>query len=242
MPHTVVVKAGAGRLELRMSLSSSSSAPVPFILTPLLGAMSIALLASVFGVHDLLTWVLETFPVMVAIPLLWLTRRRFPLTTLLYVLIALHCLVLIVGGHYTYARVPLGFWMQDWFDFGRNHYDRIGHFMQGFVPAMIAREILRRRTPPLPPDSMLALLCVSVALAVSAVYEIVEMIAGRVSAEAAAAFLGTQGDSWDTQMDMSFAGIGATCAVLFLTRWHERALASIKSPSGRIECGEAHGR
>lgn len=213
---------------------SSSLAPAPSILAPLLGALFVALLASAIGAHDLLTWVLETFPVMVAIPLLWLMRRRFPLTDLLYVLIALHCLVLIVGGHYTYARVPLGFWMQDWFGFSRNHYDRIGHFMQGFVPAMIAREILRRRASPLPPDGMLALLCVSVALAVSAIYEIVEMIVGRVSAEAATAFLGTQGDIWDTQMDMSFAGIGALCAVLFLARWHERALLSLtasKSPA-----------
>lgn len=186
--------------------------------------ITLALALSYVGCYDRLTWLMETLPVMVALPVLMWTRARWPLTSLLYGLIAVHALILIVGGHYTYALVPLGDWMQSGFGFARNHYDRIGHFAQGFVPAMIAREVLRR-VARLPPGALLAFLCVACAMFVSAVYEIIEMIAGRVSAEGAAAFLGTQGDVWDTQMDMTLALIGATVAMVLLSRLHDRQLA-----------------
>lgn len=189
------------------------------------GAVAAVLVLSFIGCHDRLTWVLETAPVMLALPFLVATRSRWPLTSLLYGLIAVHALILIVGGHYTYALVPLGDWMQAWFGFERNHYDRIGHFAQGFVPAMIAREVLRRSVP-MQPGGMLGFVCVACAMFVSSVYEIIEMIAGRVSAEGAAAFLGTQGDVWDTQMDMTLALMGATAAMLLLSRAHDRALAA----------------
>jgi putative membrane protein len=181
-------------------------------------------LASYVGAYDPLTWFLETLPVMLALPLLAWGFRRWRLTSLLLALAALHSLILIYGGHYTYARVPLGFWLQDWFGFERNHYDRLGHFMQGLVPAIITREILLRHVAAIP-RWLLTVLCICVPLAVSALYEILEMIAGRVSAEAAEAFLGTQGDVWDSQMDMLLAGFGAL-SVFLLSRWHDRQLQS----------------
>jgi putative membrane protein len=180
------------------------------------------LLLSCVGAYDRLTWFLETVPVMLALPLVAWGVRRWHLTSLLLVLVAVHSLVLIYGGHYTYARVPLGFWWQDWWGFERNHYDRLGHFMQGLVPAIITREVLLRHLAAIP-RWLLALLCLCVPLAVSAVYEVLEMVAGRVSAEAAEAFLGTQGDVWDTQMDMLLAGLGALSSLL-LSRWHDRQL------------------
>ncbi|WP_085316301.1 DUF2238 domain-containing protein [Derxia lacustris] len=189
-----------------------------------LTSLLVVLLASAIGCHDLATWWMETLPVMLALPALALSQRRFPLTPLLFWLVVAHCLVLIVGGHYTYAEVPAGLWLRDALGLARNHYDRLGHFMQGLVPALLAREILRR-VQRMPAGAMLTALCVSVALAVSAIYEIIEMIAGRVSAEGAAAFLGTQGDTWDTQMDMTLAWAGALFATLLLARWHDRQLA-----------------
>lgn len=199
----------------------------------LLGVLAV-LAGSYVGCADVPTWVMETAPVMIALPLLWFTREHWPLTTLLYALIAVHALILILGGHYTYAQVPLGFWMQDWFGFTRNHYDRIGHFAQGFVPALIAREIIVRAAG-LRSGALLGFLAVACAMFVSAAYEIIEMIAGMVSAEAAAAFLGTQGDPWDTQMDMTLALIGAICAVLLLSAVHDRGLARL----GRRDRGAA---
>ncbi len=195
-----------------------------------LAAGSVVVLAtlvlSIFGCKDLPTWVMETAPVMIALPLLWFTRARWPLTPLLYACIGVHCLILILGGHYTYAEVPLGFWMQDWFGFARNHYDRIGHFAQGFVPALIAREVIVRASG-MRPGALLGFLGIATAMFVSSAYEIIEMIAGRISAEGAAAFLGTQGDVWDTQMDMTLALIGACAAMSLLARPHERALARL---------------
>jgi putative membrane protein len=184
----------------------------------------VILLLSYVGAYDPLTWFLETVPVMLALPLVAWGVRRWHLTSLLLVLVAVHSLVLIYGGHYTYARVPLGFWLQDWFGFERNHYDRLGHFMQGLVPAIITREILLRHLVAIP-RWLLVVLCICVPLAVSALYEILEMIAGMVSAEAAEAFLGTQGDVWDTQMDMLLAGLGALSSLL-LSGWHDRQLQS----------------
>jgi putative membrane protein len=186
--------------------------------------------------YDPFTWLLEVAPALLALPILLATYRRFPLTDLAYVLIFLQACILAIGGHYTYARVPLGEWMRDWFHFGRNHFDRIGHFAQGVIPALVARELLRRKTP-LGPGRWLATLCVCVALAVSAVYELVEWGVSELSGSAGDAFLGTQGDIWDTQKDMLMAGLGALLCMLALSGLHERQLR----PFLATEPTEAHG-
>ena len=186
----------------------------------------IALVASGLRPYDRLTWFLEVLPVLIAAPLLVATHRSFPLTPLAYWLIALHSLVLVLGGHYTYARVPLGFWIQDWFDFSRNHYDRIGHLMQGFGPAIIARELFIR-TSPLAPGKWLFTIVLFTILGVSATYEFTEWWAALASEEASAAFLGTQGDPWDTQWDMFLAGCGAILAQVVFERLHDRQLAAV---------------
>lgn len=176
--------------------------------------------------YDRVTWFLEIFPVLIGIPLLIASYKNFPLTLLLYRLLLLHALILIVGGYYTYARVPLGLWVQDLFDLSRNHYDRLGHFAQGFVPAILAREILLRRSP-LQPGKWLFFLVVCVCLAFSAFYELIEWwvaIAGEVAADA---FLGTQGDIWDTQWDMFIAFIGAIIAQLLLAKLHDKFLKDL---------------
>lgn len=176
--------------------------------------------------HDRLTWYLEIFPVAIALPLLYLTARRFPLTPMLYWLIGFHCLVLILGSHYTYARVPVGFWVQDLFDFSRNHYDRFGHLMQGFVPAIAVREILKRLSP-LKDGGWLAFLTVMTCLAISAMYEFLEWWIAIAAGIAADSFLATQGDVWDTQWDMFLALVGALSAQLMLGRAHDRSLAKL---------------
>lgn len=188
----------------------------------LLALTAVALLVSFIHPADMLTWWMETLPVFIAIPLLLYTARPFPLTPLLYRLIFLHALILILGAHYTYAEVPLGYWMQDWFGFERNHYDRIGHFMQGFGPAILAREILLRKQ--VVKGGWLVLLVLSVCLAFSACYEFIEWFAAIVNNQAAESFLGTQGDVWDTQWDMLFCLIGAATALLVLSRLHDRQL------------------
>jgi putative membrane protein len=180
--------------------------------------------------HDRFTWFMEVFPVVIVVPVLLFTWRRFRLTRLLYVLIALHCIILMVGGKYTYALVPLGFWMEGWFGFVRNHYDRIGHFAQGFVPAIAAREILLR-IPRLPRGAWLNGIVVACCLAISALYELLEWAVAAATGEAAEAFLGTQGDVWDTQKDMLLALIGASCALLLLSRLHDRQLERV---AGRL--------
>jgi len=182
-----------------------------------------ALVASGIGPKDRLTWFLEVIWVIAALPLLALTARRFPLTRMLYVLIALHMGVLMLGGHYTYAEVPLGAWVQDLFGFARNHYDRLGHFMQGFVPAILARELLLRRTP-LKRGGWLVYLVLAVALSFSAFFELIEWWAALAWGADADAFLATQGDVWDTQWDMFCALCGAILAQLLLARWHDRQL------------------
>jgi len=169
------------------------------------------------------TWWLEVAPVLIAAPILIATYRRFPLTPLAYRLLCLHALILCLGGHYTYAQVPLGFWMQELFGWSRNHYDRIGHFAQGFVPAIIAREVLLR-TSPLRRGKWLFFLVCCVCLAFSAVYEFVEWWAALIGGESAAAFLGTQGDQWDTQSDMLMALLGAILAQLTLAGVQDRQL------------------
>jgi len=169
------------------------------------------------------TWWMEVFPVILGVPILLATYRRFPLTSLTYRLIFLHALILMLGGHYTYAKVPLGFWIQDVFGFARNHYDRIGHFAQGFIPAMIVREILLRCTP-LRPGLWTSFLIASVCLAISACYEFIEWWAALLLGAGADAFLGTQGDPWDTQWDMFLALVGAITSLILLSRLQDAQL------------------
>ena len=193
------------------------------LLLALLAATIIALVVSGWQPYDRLTWLMEVLPVLIALPVLIVTRDRYPLTTLLYVLIFLHGLVLMGGGAYTYARVPAGFWVQEWFGLARNPYDKLGHFVQGFVPVLIAREILLRGSFVRGPR-MAAFLCTCVALAISAFYELVEWWAALALGQGADEFLGTQGDQWDTQSDMFLALIGATVAIATLSRLHDRQL------------------
>jgi len=182
----------------------------------------------VSGLHpyDRTTWWLEVAPILIGVPILIATHRRFPLTPLVYTLLAIHAVILAVGGHYTYARVPLGNWVRDAFGLARNHYDRLGHFAQGFVPAILAREILLRKSP-LRPGRWLFVLVTAVCLAVSACYEFVEWWTALLGGESATAFLGTQGDVWDTQWDMFLALVGAVVAQVLLGRWHDRAVARL---------------
>jgi len=198
----------------------------------LLAAALVLLVWSGVHPHDRFTWLLEVAPILIGAPILVATYRRFPLTPLSYRLLFLHAAILMAGGHYTYARVPLGFWMQEAFGFARNHYDRIGHLAQGFVPAMLAREILRRKVG-LRPGGWLFFLVTCVCLAISAFYEFIEWWTALASGAAATDFLGTQGDPWDTQWDMFLAFVGAIAAQLLLSRIQERQLAGLSSDSTR---------
>jgi len=188
---------------------------------------AIALVASGIAPHDRVTWVMEVLPVLIAAPILIATHARLPLTQLVYVLIAIHGLILIYGGAYTYARVPAGFWLQELLGFTRNPYDRIGHFAQGFVPALVARELLLRVFR-IEGRKILNFLVICVALAISAFYELIEWWAAVAMGADAHEFLGTQGDVWDTQWDMFLALTGAILALLVLGRWHDRQLARLK--------------
>lgn len=192
-----------------------------------LALIAAVLVWSWIGAYDPGVWLMEVLPVFIAVPVLAFTRKRFPLTSLVYTLILVHAIILMVGGHYTYARVPLGFWLQEWFDFSRNHYDRIGHLAQGFIPAMVAREILLRQTP-LKPGSWLFFLVTSVCLAISAVYEFIEWWTALALGAGADEFLATQGDPFDTQADMLMATLGAMLAQVLLSRWHDRQLAALR--------------
>ncbi|WP_017937342.1 DUF2238 domain-containing protein [Zestomonas thermotolerans] len=187
-----------------------------------------ALLVSGIAPYDRATWWLEVSPVLLAAPVLLASYRRFPLSDLLYWLIALHCLVLILGGAYTYARVPAGFWVQELLDLSRNPYDKLGHLMQGLVPTLIAREILLRGGF-VAPGRMLAFLSLCVAMAISAVYELIEWAVALIAGGGAVDFLGTQGDPWDTQSDMFCALLGASCALLCLTRLQDRQIAALQA-------------
>ena len=187
----------------------------------------LALVVSAIGASDRFTWMLEVAPAIVGVAALAATYRRFPFTGLVYGLIFIHSLILMLGGHYTYAKVPLGFWMQDFFHFSRNHYDRIGHFAQGFVPAMIAREIFIRRKV-INGAAWRSTLIVAACLAISALYELIEWRTSVMSGSAADAFLGTQGDVWDTQWDMFFALAGSISALVLLGRVHDRQLRAFK--------------
>jgi len=172
------------------------------------------------------TWYMEVAPIFIAVPVMAFTYRRFPLTRLLYVLVFVHAIILLVGGAYTYARVPLGFWMQEVLGTSRNPYDKIGHFAQGFVPAMVAREVLWRGRH-VNGKKMLAFLCICVAMAISACYELVEWGAALALGQGADEFLGTQGYVWDTQSDMWYALLGSTIAMLVLSRWHDREMERV---------------
>ncbi|HYV61767.1 MAG TPA: DUF2238 domain-containing protein [Bryobacteraceae bacterium] len=192
----------------------------------LLALWAIALAVSAYDAYDPFTWVLEVFPAVIGVAVLAITYRRFPLTDLLYVLIFVHSLILMGGGHYTYARVPLGFWMERTFHFTRNHYDRIGHFAQGFVPALAAREVFLRKKI-VKPGPWLVTIVIFGCLGVSALYELFEWVTAVTMGSSADAFLGTQGDPWDTQEDMCMAGIGAITAFLLMTRFHDRQIARL---------------
>ena len=193
----------------------------------LLAAVLAVLAWSGIAPHDRFTWWLEVAPALIGRAILIPTHRRFPLTPLVSTLIALHMAILCVGGKYTYALVPLGDWFREAFHLARNHYDRLGHFAQGFVPAMIARELFVRWKV-IPSARWRAFLIVCVCLAISACYELVEWLVAISSGEASDSFLGTQGDVWDTQTDMALALVGAICALVFLGKWHDRQLGQMR--------------
>ncbi len=202
-----------------------TAARTPWLVLAAAGALALLVLSGLKP-YDRGTWLLEVLPVIIALPLLCFTYRRFPLTTLLYVGIFVHAAVLMLGGAYTYARVPLGFQLAEWLDLTRNPYDRIGHFFQGLVPALAAREILIRGRF-VRGRGMLAFLVLCVALAISAAYELIEWAAALALGQGAEAFLGTQGDPWDTQADMFTALLGAACALLVFSRPHDRQLQGL---------------
>lgn len=195
-------------------------------LAALLLVVALALIVSGLQPYDRTTWWLEIFPILIAAPIIVLTARRFPLTALTYTLLAIHAIILMVGGHYTYARVPIGYWVQQLLGLARNDYDRFGHFAQGFIPAILIREILLR-TNPLRSGRWLFVIVTAMCLAFSACYEFFEWGSAVAGGHAADAFLGTQGDVWDTQWDMFSALIGAIVAQMTLSRVHDRALARL---------------
>jgi putative membrane protein len=196
----------------------------------LLALFALVFIWSLVRPHDLFTWLLEVFPAIIGIVLVIALRRRFPLTPLLATLLCLHAIILMVGGHYTYAEVPLGFWMQRAFGWMRNDYDRIGHFAQGFVPAIAAREILIRRGV-VRGRGWLYFLIVAICLAISASYELMEWLVSLATGSKGDAFLGTQGDVWDTQEDMATALVGALLGPLLLGRLHDRQIDRISAAS-----------
>jgi putative membrane protein len=216
-----------------------SPSGTPSARTLVAGAIALVALLALSGVrpYDRVTWVLEVFPVVIALPALWATWRRFPLTSLLYACIFAHACVLMLGGAYTYARVPLGFHLAELFDLGRNPYDKIGHFMQGFVPALVAREILIRGRHVQGPK-MLCFVVICIPLAISAAYELIEWAAALALGQGADEFLGTQGDPWDTQSDMFCALLGAVTALLAFARIQDRQIHELQSRAGGVHAGQ----
>jgi putative membrane protein len=190
--------------------------PIVFTITSML-----ILIISLILSHDKFTWVLEVFPILIGLPILFFTYKKFQLTNLVYVLLILHFIILSVGSIYTYAEVPLGFWMQDWFGFTRNNYDKIGHFAQGFIPAILARELLLK-TSPLKKGKWLNFIIISIILAISAFYELIEWWTALSQGASAEAFLGLQGDQWDAQSDMLMALIGGIFALITLSKFHDK--------------------
>jgi putative membrane protein len=197
----------------------------------LLGTVAAVIFWSGWRPYDRFTWWLEVTPGLVGLALLLATYRRFRFTTFCYTLIALHICVLCIGGHYTYARVPIFDWLRPIFAWQRNNYDRLGHLMQGLVPAIIAREVLLRLNV-LNRRKWLPFLIISICLGISAFYELIEWWTALAVGGAANDFLGSQGDVWDTQSDMFHALIGAVCALVFLTTLHDRALRNLEEPAG----------
>jgi putative membrane protein len=191
-----------------------------------IATFAIILLWSGIGPHDYPTWFLEVFPAVIGGAVLWYTRKTFPLTPIVYVLILAHCIILMVGGHYTYAEVPAGNWLQDAFDMSRNNYDKLGHFAQGFIPAIVTREIVVRQQV-FNSVRWRNFFIVCFCLGFSAFYELIEWWVALLSAEAADSFLGTQGYIWDTQSDMAWALSGAIIALALLGRWHDRQMRGL---------------
>ena len=177
--------------------------------------------------HDYFTWILEVFPAIIGIIVLAISFPKFRFTYLTYVMILLHCYILFIGGHYTYAEVPLFNWIKDVFHLARNDYDKVGHFAQGFVPAMIVRELFIRKQI-VKPGGWVAFLTIMVCGAISALYELLEWFVAITSGQSSEAFLGTQGDNWDTQSDMLFAFIGACCMILFFSGIQNRNVRKIE--------------
>lgn len=191
--------------------------------------------------HDYFTWGLEVSPALIGLALLAWTRQRFPLTPLLYGLILVHCVVLMVGGHYTYAKVPLFDELSDWFGWQRNNYDKLGHFLQGLTPALLAREILLRQQVLAKVTGWLSLFVLSVCLAFSALYELLEWLVASLTGASAEAFLGTQGYQWDTQTDMAMALLGGVVALLGFSRLQDRQLSALQAPSrGGVNADGGH--
>lgn len=200
----------------------------PLLLSIITLLLLTALIHSGISPYDRTTWLMEVAPVLIVLPLLWLTHRRYPLTPLLYTLIFFHALILIFGGMYSYARVPLGFEVQQWLDLGSNPYDKLGHFFQGLVPALAAREILLRGGY-VQGRKMLGFVVCCIALAISAVYELIEWWAALALGQGADEFLGTQGDPWDTQSDMFCALLGAIAGQWLFGGWQDRQLRRLKA-------------
>ena len=210
-----------------MSAPSATAAANSRVLATVTLIWVAALVASGIAPRDRLTWWMEVAPVLIALPLLLATRNTFPFTVLAYVLICIHGLILILGGTYTYAHVPAGFWLQDWLGLARNPYDRLGHFAQGFIPAVVAREILVRRFA-LAPGKFLSFVTLCICLSISALYELIEWWAALALGQGAHEFLGTQGDEWDTQWDMFLALLGAAASLLLFSRRHDRQIAAMR--------------
>jgi len=192
----------------------------------LLSILSAVFVWSAIDPADRLTWALEVAPVVIVLPILVVTYRYFVFTPLVYVLILIHALILLIGGHYTYAEVPWFNWLRDAYELSRNYYDRLGHLAQGFVPAMVAREILLKKSP-LVPGRWLFFIVSCICLSISAVYEFIEWWVAAYEGGAADAFLGTQGDIWDTQWDMLMALVGAVTAQAFLSTFHDRQIINV---------------
>lgn len=206
--------------------SAKDSGALPASLLVLWLAAGVIFVWSAIHPHDYFTWILEVFPAIIGAVILAATHRRFRFTPLVYTLIALHMVILMIGGHYTYAEVPFGNWIRDYFGLSRNHYDRLGHFAQGFVPAMIAREVLLRLNV-LKRGGWLFVIVVSLCLAFSALYELVEWTVSALTGSAGDAFLGSQGDVFDTQKDMAMALVGSITALLLLSKAHDRQLRGL---------------
>lgn len=194
----------------------------------LIALFLVGLLISAFNPHDYFTWILEVLPAIIGLFILVFTFKSFKLSYFTYIMILFHCYILFIGGHYTYAEVPLFEWIKDILHQSRNNYDKVGHFAQGFVPALIIRELFIRKEV-VKPGYWLSFLTVCVCLSISVIYEFIEWLVAFMSGESAESFLGTQGYVWDTQSDMLYAMIGAICMIVFVSKYHDKQIAKIKT-------------